>query len=233
MMIIKPRNEHQRTIVRLEKWAREFDVLLEPIEEEDSKTADYKAICPNDEKTELFVEVKEMGTQFEVKSEDGKPFIEFPETESAGERFKPAHRVRNKIKKAAGQLQPYAKYGHPTLLLIGVWNPVIDRSLFLPLAIPIAMRGGGPHIRLGNSGSVVESGAQGGTQAAGKINRSISAIGRLECLEEQQYRDSHSSEQIVIYRHDNPKVMFPGGLPGFRIAGIVRENRVELERNLS
>ena len=219
MTIIKQGREHrkqkQRTIVRLKKWAEENGVILEPIEEQHSRTADYKAIFPDDEKIEIFVEVKEIDIQFEVKNEKGQRIIEFPEMGSIGQRFKFADRVRNKIKKAAKQLRPYSDCGHPTLLLIGVCNPVIDRSLFLPFCIPIAMHGGGPRFILENSGLEIASVAQGGTQAAGDINRSISAIGRLECLEERCNRDSDTSE-IIIYTHDNPKVWFPGGLSGIR-----------------
>ena len=208
----------QRTIVRLEKWADGFGAVLQPIDVQRSRTADYTVTFPGDEKPTIIVEVKEIGFDFEVKVTEGSPVIDLPETGSAEGRFRSADRVRNKIRKSVRQLQPYAEDGLPTLLLVGVSNPVIDRSLFLPLDIPIAMRGGGPSILLGDSGLRIESIARGGAQASGDLNRSISAIGRLECLEERRARGTHTLESIIVYRHDNPGVEFPPGLPGISVA---------------
>ena len=173
---------------------------------------------PGDEKTTIIVEVKEIGFDFEVKMTEGSPVVELPETGSADGRFRSADRVRNKIRKSVRQLQPYADEGLPTVLLVGVSNPVIDRSLFLPMDIPIAMRGDGPRIVLGNSGLMIRSVARGGAQATGEFNRSISAIGRLECLEERRARETDAPESIIVYRHDNPRVEFPSDLPGISIA---------------
>lgn len=222
MTIIKASKDQgsrkQRTVFRLEEWADAIGVELQPIDAKDTRTADYKVTFPDNDKTTIVIEVKEIRFDFEERLTEGSPVIELPETGSSEGRFKSSDRVRNKIKKSAKQLQPYAERGLPTLLLIGVADPVIDRSLFLPLDIPIAMWGGGPTIPLGNSGMKIRSTAQGGAQVTGEFNRSISAIGRLECLEEQLARDSNAPECITVYRHDNPKVEFPSGLPGISVA---------------
>jgi hypothetical protein len=211
-------NRKQRTIVRLEKWAEGCGAKLQPIEVQATRSADYKVTFPDDEQTTIIVEVKEIGFDFEVKLTEGSPVIELPESGPGEGRFRSADRVRHKIRKSAKQLQPYADKLLPTLLLVGVSNPVIDRSVFLPLDIPIAMRGGGPAIVLGDSGMTIQSTARGGARATGEFNRSILAIGRLECLEERLARDADSPERIIVYRHDNPKVSFPSDLPGISVA---------------
>ena len=211
-------NRKQRTIVRLERWAEGCGAVLQPIDVQHTRSADYEVTFPDDDRTTIIVEVKEIGFDFEVKLTEGSPVIELPETGSGEGRFRSADRVRNKIRKSAKQLQPYAGHGLPTLLLVGVSNPVIDRSVFLPLDIPIAMRGGGPAIVLGKSGVTIQSTARGGAQAKGEFNRSISAVGRLECLEERRARDTDAPERLIVYRHDNAKVEFPSYLPGISIA---------------
>ena len=222
MTIIKAENVRrgrmQRSIVRLEKWAEGCGAVLQPIDVQCSRTADYTVTFPSEEKPTIIVEVKEIGFDFEVKVTEGSPVINLPETGSAEGRFRSADRVRNKIRKSDRQLQPYAKDGLPTLLLVGVSNPVIDRSVFLPFDIPTAMRGGGPSILLRDCGLRIESVARGGAHASGDFNRSISAIGRLECLEERRARGTDTPESIIVYRHDNPRVEFPLGLPGISFA---------------
>ena len=211
-------NRKQRTIARLEKWAECCGAVLQPIAVGSTSSPDYEVTFPGHGKTTIIVEVKEIEIDFEVKLDEGSPVIELPEVDSGEGRFRSADRVRNKIKRSARQLRPYAERGLPTLLLVGVWNPVIDRSVFLPLDIPIAMRGGGPAVALGKSGMTITSIARGGVQATGEFNRSISAVGRLECFEERHARESDSPEKIIVYRHDNPKVEFPAGLPGIDVA---------------
>ena len=222
MTIIKAekarRNRKQRTIVRLEKWAEGCGAVLQPIDAGSTSSPDYKVTFPDDGKTTIILEVKEIEIDFEVKLAEGSPVIELPESGSGEGRFRSADRVRNKIRRSAKQLRPYAERGLPTLLLVGVWNPVIDRSVFLPVDIPIAMRGGGPAIVLGNSGMTITSIARGGAQAKGEFNRSISAVGRLECIDERRAGGSDAPEKIIVYRHDNPKVEFPSGLPGISVA---------------
>ena len=182
-----------------------------------SRTADYTVTFPGDEKPKIVVEVKEVGFDFEVKVTEGSPVIDLPETGSAEGRFRSADRVRNKIRKSARQLQPYARDGLATLLLVGVSNPVIDGSVFLPVDIPIAMRGGGPSIFLEDGGLRIESSVRGGAHASRDFNRSISAIGRLECFEERRARGKDAPESIIVYRHDNHRVEFPIGLPGISV----------------
>lgn len=211
-------NRKQRTIVRLEKWAEGCGAALQPIDVQPTRSADYKVTFPDEENSTVIIEVKEIGFDFEVSLTEGTPVIELPETGSGEGRLRSADRVRNKIGKSAKQLQPYAEIGLPILLLIGVSNPVIDRSVFLPLDIPTAMRGGGPAIVLGNSGMTIQSIARGGAQATGKFNRSISAIGRLECLEERRAREADAPERIIVYRHHNAKLEFPSDLPGISVA---------------
>ena len=144
MTIIKAeklqRNRKQRTIARLENWAEGCGAVLQPIEATLTRSADYKVTFPDSGKATIIVEVKEIAFDFEVKLTEGRPMIELRETGSGEGRFRSADRVRNKIRKSAKQLQPYAEQGLPTLLLVGVSNPVIDRSVILPLDIPIAMR---------------------------------------------------------------------------------------------
>lgn len=221
MTIIKAPKERgsckQRTIVRLEKWADAGGADLQPIDVHNTRTADYKVTFPDNGKTTIVIEVKEIRFDFEVRLMEDSPTIELPEVGSGEGRFESSDRTRNKIKKSTKQLQPYAERGLPTLLLVGVANPVIDRSLFLPLDIPIAMRGGGPAIILGNSGMRIQSTARSGSGATGEFNRSISAIGRLECLEERLAGDSNAPERIIVYRHDNPKVEFPSSLPNISV----------------
>lgn len=126
-------------------------------------------------------------------------------------RFRPADPVRNKIKDAHAQLKAYANQGYPTLLLIGMWNRVLDQTL--EWDIPIAMSGGGPILELAGTGLQLVGTAKGGKQAADGINQSISGIGRLESGETVE-----SPEHIIIYRHNNPHVAFDKELPGIRYA---------------
>ena len=213
-MIFKPpkdyRHKKQKTIVRLEQWARAHNVRLQKIPEEpEKKTADYKAIFPDSDKTSVIIEVKEMLTPFEVAPKTG--VIDISEAGSPRGRFLSADPVRNKIKDAYRQLKDYANEGYPTLLLVGVWNRVIDRRL--DWDIPIAMNGGGPIVELEGTDLQIVSTARGGRQAADDINRSISGIGRLESGETVE-----SPENILIYRHNNPRIAFDKKLPGIRYA---------------
>ena len=211
--------EHeQRTIRRLKEWAQLHGVILEKIDEKISNTPDYKMTFPNKDRMEIIVEVREIQESIEYGVEGETSFVQKSVPSSPGQRYTLADPVRNKIRKAGPQLKPYSRHGLPTLLLIGVWNRVIDRILTLPVDILIAMRGGGPRIILEGADLMIESDAQGGAQASGDFNRSISAVGRLECVEEQRSSSTDISESIIVYRHDNPRIPFPDGLPGIRIA---------------
>jgi len=106
-------NRKQRTIVRLENWAEGCGTVLQPISVQRTRSADYKATFPDDESTTIIIEVKEMRFDFEVDLTEGSPVIELLETGSGEGRFRSADRVRNKIKRAAKQLQPYAEQDLP------------------------------------------------------------------------------------------------------------------------
>lgn len=207
--------ENQKTVVRLEQWAQAHNVILQKIQKETGKkTADYEAIFPDSDKTSVIIEVKEIFAPFQVDPKTA--VMKILEKESSGNstlegRFRPADPVRNKIKDAHAQLKAYANAGCPTLLLIGMWNRVLDR--ILEFDIPIAMNGGGPILELQGTGFQIVSTAKGGKQAADGINRSISGIGRLEMGETVE-----SPEHIVIYRHNNPRVAFDKELPGIKYA---------------
>ena len=208
-------DKNQKTIVRLNQWAEAHNVRLQKIPEEPGKkTADYEAIFPDSDTTSVFIEVKEIRTPFEV---DPKTCVmktlekQSPGNGSPEGRFRPADPIRKKIRVADAQLKAYANAGYPTLLLIGMWNRVLDR--ILELDIPIAMSGGGPILELVGTGLQLVGTAKGGKQAADNINRSISGIGRLEMSE-----TVGSPEHIVIYRHNNPLIAFDKELPGIRYA---------------
>lgn len=207
--------ENQKTVVRLEQWAQAHNVILQKIQEEPGKkTADYEAIFPDSDKTSVIIEVKEIFAPFKVDPKTG--IMEILEKQSPGngtteERFRPANPVRKKIRVADSQLRTYANAGYPTLLLVGMWNRVLDR--ILELDIPIAMSGGGPILELQGTGFQIVSTAKGGKQAADGINRSISGIGRLEMGETVE-----SPEHIVVYQHNNPRITFDKELPGIRYA---------------
>ncbi len=215
--IFKPPKDYHhkkpKTIVRLERWARDHNIRLQKIPEEpEKKTADYKAIFPDSDKTSMIIEVKEILASFQVDHKTGVMEVlekELPRDSSPEGRFRPADQVRNKIKDAYPQLKDYANQGYPTLLLVGMWNRVLDQTL--DWDIPIAMSGGGPIFNLEGTGLKIVSAAKGGKQAADDINRSISGIGRLEMGETVK-----SPEHIVIYRHNNPRVAFDKELPGIR-----------------
>lgn len=207
--------ENQKTVVRLEQWAQAHNVILQKIQKETGKkTADYEAIFPDSDKTSVIIEVKEIFAPFKVDPKTGVMEVlekELPGNNSPEGRFRPADPVRNKIKDAHTQLKAYANAGYPTLLLIGMWNRILDR--ILELDIPISMSGGGPIWELQGTGFQIVSTAKGGKQAADGINRSISGIGRLEMGETVEF-----PEHIVIYRHNNPRVAFDKELPGIRYA---------------
>ena len=217
--IFKPPKDYHlkkpKTIVRLEQWARAHNVRLQKIPEEPGKkTADYEATFPDSDTTSVIIEVKEIFTPFEVDPKTG--VMKTLEKQSPGNgstdgRFRPADPVRNKIKDAHAQLKAYANAGYPTLLLIGMWNRVLDQ--ILEWDIPIAMSGGGPIVELEGTNLQIVSTAKGGRQAADDINRSISGIGRLESGETVE-----SPENILIYRHNNPRIAFDKKLPGIRYA---------------
>lgn len=216
--IFKPPKDYHhkkpKTIVRLERWARDHNVRLQKIpEEQEKKTADYEAIFPDSDRTRVIIEVKEIVTPFEMDIEAG--VIEIPETGLTGGRFLSADPVRNKIKDAYPQLKPYANQGYPTLLLVGMWNRVLDQTL--EWDIPIAMSGGGPILELEGTGLKIVSTSKGGKQAADNINRSISGIGWLESGETLD-----PPEHIVIYRHNNARVAFDKELPGIKYANRQR-----------
>lgn len=217
--IFKPpkdyRHKKPKTIVRLEQWAQAHKVILQKIPEEPGKkTADYEAIFPDSDTTSVIIEVKEILAPFQVDPKTG--MMEVLEKELLGNsspegKFRPADPIRKKIRVADAQLKAYANAGYPTLLLIGMWNRVLD--LILELDIPIAMSGGGPIFELVGTGLQIVSTARGGRQAADGINQSISGIGRLESGETLD-----SPEHIVIYQHNNPRVAFDRELPGIRYA---------------
>lgn len=208
-------DKNQKTIARLEQWARDHNVILQKIPEEPGKkTADYEAIFPDSDTTSVIIEVKEILTPFQVDPKTG--VMKVLEKELSGNispegRFRPADPIRKKIRVADAQLKAYANAGYPTLLLIGMWNRVLDR--ILELDIPIAMSGGGPIFELVGTGLQLVGTAKGGRQAADDINQSISGIGRLESGETVE-----SPEHIIIYRHNNPQVAFDKELPGIRYA---------------
>ncbi len=218
-MIFKPpkdyRHKKQKTIVRLEQWARAHNVRLQKIPEEpEKKTADYEAIFPDSDTTSVIIEVKEILTPFKVDPKTGVMEIlekQRPGNGTTEERFRPADPVRKKIRVADSQLRAYANAGYPTLLLVGMWNRVLDQ--ILEWDIPIAMSGGGPIFELEGTGLQIVSTAKGGKQAADGINQSITGIGRLESGETVQ-----SPEHIVVYRHNNPRIAFGKKLPGIRYA---------------
>ena len=195
--IFKPPKDYphkkQKTIVRLEQWAQAHKVNLQKIPEEPGKkTPDYKAIFPDSDKTIVIIEVKEILAPFQVDPKTG--VMEILEKESPGNgstdgRFRPADPVRNKIKDAHAQLKAYANAGYPTLLLIGMWNRVLDR--ILEFDIPIAMSGGGPIIELEGTGLQIVSTAKGGRQVADDINQSISGIGHFKSGETVESPEKH------------------------------------------
>jgi hypothetical protein len=164
----------------------------------------------------LIVEVKEIVIPFDVSPEHGG-VICIPEKGAHGERFKSADSVRYKIGDAQPQLKPYTSQGYPTLLLIGMWNPVLDGRLIMD--IPIAMKGGGPRVVIEDAGLQIVSIAQGGIKASGDTNRSISGIGRFENRRERN-RKTEGSGEIVVYRHDNPLVEFPDDAPGIKFQSL-------------
>ena len=206
--IYKPdRGKRQSTLARFETWAATNKVeLLKIPEESGRKTPDYKAIFPDTDRTEVIVEAKEIDTPFTVDSE--ATITLQPKTGRSEEMKFWGDAVRRKIKKAHPQLAPYARDGHPTLLLIGMWTPAIDRVL--NFAIPFAMRGGKPQIGVqgGALPFVLEGIASGGKQLADDTNTSISGIGRV-------VKESHVSPwRLVVYRHNNPMIALPEALPG-------------------
>ena len=196
----------QRTIRRLKAWASEWNIVLDRIPEDPRKrTPDYRLIFPNPLSTELIVEVKELQTSFEVNPKEVVAMI--PKRGGSGNRYQPANTIRNKIQSARSQLKPFASNGYPTLLLIGYWNSILDP--LLQTDIPIAMYGGGPRIKLEGTPYKLISTARGGRQVADNTNRSISAIGRLE-----SNKNRSSSQIVVLYDHNNPRIKIPTGLPG-------------------
>ena len=215
-MIIRPPKDYskrkQDTLKRLERWARDYGVSLEHIpEQKGTKTADFRAIFPDSERTNVIIEVKEIAIPFEINDEG---IIEVIETGSPDRRFQSADPVRQKIRAARDQLKPYADAGCPTLLLVGMWTRALDERLHWD--IPIAMIGGGPRVSLNVNGLPkyeIVSTAQGGRQAADNTNRSISALGRFE-----RGKPNGSPETIIVYRHNNPQVRFDGELRGIQYA---------------
>ena len=209
-------NRKQETISRLERWAQNHNVQLIPIPERSGvKTPDYRALFRGVGIT-LIVEVKEIVIPFDVSPEHGG-VICIPEKGRHGDKFKSADSVRRKIRDAQPQLKPYATQGYPTLLLVGMWTPVLDERLIMD--IPIAMKGGGPRVDIEDAGLQIVSIAQGGRQVAGDTNQSISGIGRFENRRERNLKTGHS-EEMVVYRHDNPLVEFPNNAPGIRFQSL-------------
>ena len=232
MTIIRPPKNYgsntPHTIRRLETWAQEHDVQLHKIaERKESREPDYRVVFSKPETTEIIVEVKEIVFPFQIISENGEPVIQIEETGKQGERFKSADRVRQKIKKGHSQLRPYAKRGFPTLLLIGNWTPVLDEDL--AWQIPIAMYGGGPRFIIGNTGYEIVSVAQGGKQASGNINRSISGIARFEYFGENG-RAVDSPQKMVMYRHNNPRIALPEHLPGVRFSNDTLDEQSDYQK---
>ena len=205
------KGRQQRILVRLKRWAEAHHVELEKIPEEpERKTPDYRAIFPDTDRTEVIIEAKEMTTQFEMDIESHT--IPISETGPPDGRSSFGDPVRRKINDARLQLREYSHAGYPTLLMIGMWNPCLDR--LLDWSIPIAMYGGGPQIRLqvegGKSDLLITSTARGGRQLADNMNRSISGIGRFE-------RESHGSPErlkLIVHRHNNPRIALDKVLPG-------------------
>ena len=213
-MIIRPPKDYSKrmqvTLKRLERWSLDYGVSLEHIPtQEATKTADFRAIFPDSERTNVIIEVKEIAIPFEINKEE---VIEVCEAGPPDGRFQSADAVRRKIRAARDQLKPYADTGCPTLLLLGMWSPALD--VRLDWDIPIAMLGGGPRISLNVNGLPmyeIVSTARGGRQAADNTNRSISAVGRFE-----RGKPNLFPETLVVYRHNNPRVQLDVDLPGIQ-----------------
>lgn len=198
------------TTERVEKWAGCNHIDLEDLDEQktnpNKKKADYIARFPDS--TKIVIEVKEIVERPILMK--GGAFMFEGNTNTRGA-FAAAKCVRKKIEEAGSQLKAYADKGIPTLLLIGHWAPFqlwaeLMDEYFLHWAIPPAMRGGGPAFDLPDSGFRLVSIAHGGQQATGTFNRSISAIGRFD----------GSSDNLVLYPHQNAKVPFKMPLPGIK-----------------
>lgn len=215
MMINPPDDYNERrqdTLRRLERWARDYDVNLESIpEQETTKTADFRAVFPDSERTTVIIEVKEIAMPFKI---DDEGVIEIVEKGPSDGRFQSADPARHKIRAARVQLKPYSDAGYPTLLLVGMWSRTLDERL--QWDIPIAMLGGGPRIRLTVDSEPkyeIVSTARGGRQAADNTNRSISAVARIE-----RGRPNVFPETMVVYRHNSPQVGFDLDVPGISYA---------------
>ena len=110
--------------------------------------------------------------------------------------------------------------GHPTCSHIRTPSP---RSQFAAAKMSPPARTNEPTIRRSFEFSAIprpyrDSGLSSTFVVNAQFNRSISAMGRLECLEERLAREADSPERIIVYRHYNPKVGFPTVLPGFSVA---------------
>ena len=210
LTVFRPHRDSQReqsTLRRFKAWAATYNVELQEIPTQtDRRTPDYKVIFPDAASTVVIVEVKEIGTPFVMNSEG--VIIMQPESRRSDEMKSWGVPVRQKIKKAHPQLAPFASDGYPTLLVIGMWTPAIDRDL--DFAIPFAMRGGqhGIQIQCGGVQFVLQGLESGGRQLADNVNTSISGIARV------MGPPNASPWRLVVYRHNNPKVMLPDGLPG-------------------
>ena len=196
-------------------WAKRWNVQVENMDHEDGRGGrkpDVLLTWNNPEGPKLIAEIKEIVVPFcSFRSEDGEISLAMcRETETTSLKQE-AKRVRNKINRAAGQLQPASGEGLPTLLVVGYWTPVLDQ--FLDFEITWAMRGGEHRIRISAEGVSYDLVAPetGGRKAWGDVNRSISGVARSMG---PWHGVDHRIPKLRVFRHNEPNVTVPRGLAG-------------------
>ena len=196
-------------------WAKTWDVQVASMDYENERgrrKPDVLLTWNRPDGPKLIAEIKEIVVPFcSFRSEDGEISLSMCRESETTSLKQEAKRVRNKINRAAKQLQPASGKGFPTLLVVGYWTPVLDQ--FLDFEIAWAMRGGEHRIRItGDEVSYDLVGPEtGGRKAWGDVNRSISGVARVMG---PWHGVDHQTPKLRVFPHNEPNVGVPRGLPG-------------------
>lgn len=202
-------------------WSKAWDVQIEKIDEHDGRsgrTPDVLLQWGHPQGTVVVAEIKEIVIPFcSFRSDDGQVTVEICRENVTTSLKQEAKRVRNKIGRAAKQLQVAAREGYPTLLVVGYWTPMLDQ--FLDFEIAWAMKGGEHRIRIATEGVSYDlvGPETGGRKLWGDVNRSISGVGRVMG---PWHGLDHQVPKLRVFPHNQPKVQIPRGLPGVEFMNV-------------
>ena len=211
----RPKEPSGEVEKNLRRWSDRWNVKVEKIDEQFGhmgKVPDVRLCWTEALGVTIIAEIKEIVSPYcMVSTKDGGLVVRRCSNSGKSGMKEIANPIRNKIRKAAPQLRAEAWEGLPTLMIVGHWRSVLDQ--FMDVEIPWAMKGGEHELHVNGSGwnMVLVGPETGGRQMWNEMNTSVSGIGRFVgpwCGKE------FPEPMLRVFRHNNPGVRIPEGLPG-------------------